>query len=321
MLFFRSSENLPFTEKYRPQTMEDLILPDRIANKFQDGIKVNLLMYGSAGIGKTTTAKVIINQFKHPYKWLNASLEARMEVLQDLENFCATYSLVDDSNSLKIVVLDEAEKASSSFIDAIRGIVEKYAATTRFVATTNYINKLPEAFVSRFEPVNFNFDDADEKELIKKYAGRVKKISTSEGIEIDIPAIKSLVRSKFPDMRSILNTLEAYKAERRPITLDDIKRYFSVYKEVFQKITAGIDPVGNYQYFVSNYSNKVDDVLNSLGVEFIEYIKTEKPDFIRYIPNIIICVCDHQTKREQVLDPVINMLACVYQIQNILASK
>jgi hypothetical protein len=79
-----------------------------------------------------------------------------------------------------------------------------------------------------------------------------------------------------------------------------------------------MDPVTNYKYIVGEYSNRVDDVLQTLGQEFIEYIQTEKPQNARHIPQIAICVAEHQAQRTLVIDPVITLLSCTYKIQEIV---
>lgn len=313
---------LPFFEKYRPKTFEDLILLERVKNKIKNGITTNLILYGSAGIGKSSFAKVLINEFKYPFLWINASLDGRIDTLKEtIQNFCVNYSLdSENENSIKVVVLDEVERSSDSFFDAFRGVIEKYAGTTRFILTTNFINKIPDAILSRFESLNFNFEDNEENELIKKYLIRLKHIIKIENIDIEDKAIIKLVKSKYPDLRSIINSLEGFKNENRKITLDDLNKYYGSNKNVFKFIIENRDPIENYKFLLENYSNKVDDILYSLGSEFIEYIRLEKQELIKYIPLLIIKICEYQVNKSRALDPVIVMLACVYDIQNILSN-
>ena len=79
-----------------------------------------------------------------------------------------------------------------------------------------------------------------------------------------------------------------------------------------------VDPVENYKLLVSEYSNRVDDVLQSLGQDLVEYIRQEKPQAAKFIPQIIIAVAEHQAQRVHVIDPVVTMLSCVYKIQTIV---
>ena len=120
-------------------------------------------------------------------------------------------------------------------------------------------------------------------------------------------------------MRSMLNFIQGIKLQNKTnITIDDIKKSSSVYKDIFDLIFKETDPVKNYEYLVSNYSNRVDDVLVSLGNEFVEYVKIEQPDFIKCIPQITICVCKYQVYKNTSIDAVIPMVACIYELQNII---
>jgi phage-related protein len=167
--------------------------------------------------------------------------------------------------------------------------------------------------------LNFDFDKAEEAELTKKYIKRVHDICKQEGMTIEKDALVEFVRRNFPDLRSTLNKLQGYKTQGTlNITIDDVKRFNSVYKDVFELIFNETDPVKNYKHMVSEYSNRVDDVLQTLGEEFIDYIRQEKPNSIRFIPQIIITVAEHQAQRMQVIDPVVTMLSCIYKIQTIV---
>ena len=136
---------------------------------------------------------------------------------------------------------------------------------------------------------------------------------------IDKEALVEFVRRNFPDLRSTLNKLQGYKTQGTTnITVEDVKKFNSVYKDVFDLIFNESDPAKNYQLLVSNYSNRVDDVLQSLGEEFVEYIQQERLQSVRHIPQVIISVAKHQAQRVHVIDPVITMLSCVYDIQGIV---
>ena len=121
-------------------------------------------------------------------------------------------------------------------------------------------------------------------------------------------------------LRSQLNgKLQGYKTQgTKNITLDDVKKFNSVYKDVFDLVFNEMDPVKNYKYLVSEYSNRVDDILQTLGEEFIEYIQSEKSSHVKHIPQIAVTVAEHQSQRNFVIDPVITMLSCVYKLQEII---
>jgi replication factor C small subunit len=311
-----------FTEKYRPKNLEDLILPDRVMNKFKDGLTQNMLLAGSPGTGKTSTAKAIVNQFNLPYLYINASTDTSVEVIRTrITDFCSTMSVLDDQGKFKVVLLDEVDGVSDQFFKALRATMEQFAANCRFIATCNYVNKIPDPILSRFEVINFDFDKSEETELTKKYIKRVYEICGKEEMTIDKPALVEFVKRNFPDLRSTLNKLQGYKTSGTTnITVEDVKKFNSVYKDLFELIFNETDPVKNYKLLVSEYSNRVDDVLQSLGSDFVEYIQTERPNNVKSIPQIIISVAEHQAQRVHVIDPIITMLSCVYKLQEIVRS-
>lgn len=312
-----------FTEKYRPKNLGDLILPERVMNKFKDGLTQNMLFAGSPGTGKTSTAKALVQQFDLPYLYINASTDTSVDVIRTrITDFCSTMSILDDQGKFKVVILDEVDGVSDQFFKALRATMEQFASNSRFIATCNYINKLPDPILSRFEVINFDFDKAEESELTKKYIKRVYEICKKEDMTIEKPALVEFVRRNFPDLRTTLNKLQGYKSQgTQNITAEDVKKFNSVYKDVFELIFNETDPVKNYKQLVGEYSNRVDDVLQTLGEEFIEYIQTEQPGSIKYIPQIAITVAEHQAQRSLVIDPVITLLSCVYKIQTIILGK
>jgi len=314
------SINQLFTEKYRPKNLEELILPDAVMNKFKDGLVQNMLFAGSPGTGKTSTAKAVVNQFGLPYLYINASTDTSVDVIRTrITDFCSTVSIMDEPGMFKVVILDEVDGVSDQFFKALRATMEQFASNSRFIATCNYINKLPDPILSRFEVINFDFDKEEETELTKKYIRRVYDICKQEEMTIEKDALVEFVRRNFPDLRSTLNKLQGFKTQgTNNITVGDVKRFNSVYKDVFELIFNESDPAKNYQLLVSNSSNRVDDILQTLGEEFVEYIQQEQLQSVKHIPQIIISVAKHQSQRVHVIDPVITMLSCVYEIQGII---
>jgi len=309
-----------FTEKYRPSNLDELILPERVMSKFKDGLTQNVLLAGSPGTGKTSTAKAIVKQFELPYIYINASTDTSVDVIRTrIMDFCSTMSILDDQGKMKIVILDEVDGVSDQFFKALRATMEQFASNSRFIATCNYVNKIPDPILSRFEVINFDFDKEEESELTKKYIRRVYDICGKEEMTIEKPALVEFVRRNFPDLRSTLNKLQGYKSEGTSnITLNDVKKFNSVYKDVFELIFNETDPVKNYKYLVGEYSNRTDEILQTLGEEFIDYIQSEKGNSTKHIPQIAVTVAEHQAQRVHVIDPAITMLSCIYKLQEII---
>lgn len=311
-----------FTEKYKPKKLDDLIIPNRVKERFNKGIQQHGLFYGSPGIGKTSSAKILVEEFEHDYLYINASRETSVDVIRNqIVDFCSVRSLLGDPDKYKVVIIDEGDGASDQFYKALRATMEQFEANTRFILTCNYINKIPEPLQSRFGGgmINFDFNKEEEVEIKKGCIKRIYEICKLEQLNIEKEALLELVNRQFPDIRKMLSTLQAYKLDgKTEITLADVKKFNSIYKDIYELIFNNLDPVKNYEYLVSNYSNRVDEVLSSLSLEFIEYLKQEKPTYLHAIPQIIIKVAEYQSIRTSVIDPVIPMLACVYSLQEII---
>ena len=165
-----------------------------------------------------------------PYLYINASTDTSVDVIRTrITDFCSTVSIMDGPSSMKVVILDEVDGVSDQFFKALRATMETFASNSRFIATCNYINKLPDPILSRFEVINFDFDKEEEAELTKKYMRRVYEICSKEEMSIDKPALLEFVRRNFPDLRSTLNKLQGFKTQGTTnIKVDDVKRFNSI---------------------------------------------------------------------------------------------
>ena len=307
------------TEKLRPKEVKHMILPNRIRVLFEGkGLNQNILLAGSPGCGKTTLAKILSRDLPHIF--INVSDESSVETIRTkINDFCSTISILDGKSSKKVVVLDEFDGASDQFYKALRGTIEKFAGNTRFIATCNWINKVPEAIQSRFEVINFDPINQDEEDFVKnEWKGRIRLILTKLGISIDDDSLDEFEKEYFPDLRSALNRIQSWQIEGiSAIDSSKIKDSAWSYEDLYQMIFKSKDPVSNYQVIVGQYSSKVDDVMAALGEEFINWIIKNKQDQAKIIPGIIVLVAEHQAQRTQVIDPVVSLLALIFKIQKL----
>lgn len=307
-----------FTEKFRPTTIDRMILFPRIESHIQDGkIHQNLLFTGNPGTGKTTLAKILASGYD--YLYINVSNESSVETVRtQIIDFCSTVSLINTSGDrIKVVLLDEMDGASEQFYKALRATIEQFSATARFVGTCNYINKVPDHIQSRFEVINFDPTNHEEEQwLYDAQTKRIKLLIQKLEIQMSDEAIREFVKRNFPDMRKMYNRVQGWYIKGiKAVEVSDIKSLNWSFVELFELISAPSDPINNYKEILSNYSDKVDDVLQSLGTEFIEWIRENKPDKIKRIPEIIILVAKYQAQRTQVIDQVVNLLALVFEVQ------
>ena len=297
-----------------------MILPPRIRVLFEDkGLNQNVLLAGSPGCGKTTLAKILAKDL--PHMFINVSDESSVDTIRNkINDFCSNISVLDGKSSKKVVILDEFDGASDQFYKALRGTIEKFAGNTRFVATCNYINKVPDAIQSRFEVINFDPSTSEEEELIKdEWRSRVRLILGKLGISIDDDSLTAFEKSYFPDFRSALNRIQSWSIEGvTQLDLAKVKEANWSYEDLYKMIMTSKDPVNNYQVLVGQYSTKVDDVMTSLGGEFIDWIVKNHPDKAKIIPSTIVLVASHQAQRTAVIDPVVSLLSLFFQIQKLI---
>ena len=151
----------------------------------------------------------------HPHLFINVSDESSVDTVRSkITDFCSTVSIMDGKNAIKIVVLDEFDGASDQFYKALRGTIEKFAKGTRFIATCNYLNKLPDPIKSRFEIFDFDpIDKEEEREIQEEWNKRVKLILEKMEIGISEKALSDFSNKYFPDMRSALNTIQRWMIE------------------------------------------------------------------------------------------------------------
>jgi len=307
------------TEKLRPKELKHMILPQRISNIFLNGLGHNVLLSGSPGCGKTTLAKILALPF--PHLFINVSDESSVDTIRNkINEFCSSMSVLDGKSSKKIVVLDEFDGASDQFYKALRGTIEKFASNTRFVATCNYMNKIPEAIQSRFEVIDFNpIDSSEETTLKEEWKSRIKIILGKIGISIDDDSLETFQKNYYPDFRSALNRIQTWMIEGvKEVDSQKIKEFGWSYEDLYKMIVESKDPVKNYQIMVGEYSGKVDDIMSALGNEFIDWLIGNKPELSRIIPAVIILVATHQAQRVQVIDPMISLLSLFCSIQKLI---
>jgi replication factor C small subunit len=227
---------------------------------------------------------------------------------------------MDGKSSKKVVVLDEFDGASDQFYKALRGTIEKFAGNTRFVATCNWINKVPDAIQSRFEVINFDpITPQEEDDLRTEWRNRIKLILGKLGISIDDESLLEFEKEYFPDLRSSLNRIQSWMIEGiQEIDISRINDGGWSYEEVYSMLFDSKDPVKNYQVIAGQYSTKVDDVMTALGEEFINWIIKNRSSHVKIIPGVIVLVAEHQAQRQVVIDPVVSLLALMFNIQKLI---
>jgi DNA polymerase III delta prime subunit len=183
-----SINNLLLWEKWRPKTLEETILPLRIKNHFNNGVTKNFIFYGNYGTGKTSLARILIGKYTKDKSFLeiNSSLYTSIDVLRsEIEKFCKTVPMFESEDPIKYVFLDEFERVSPQYQDALKAFIEKYHHNVRFILTTNHFNKISDGIKSRFTSINFDCLNTEEEKFVKTGTyKRIMEISEQENIPI-----------------------------------------------------------------------------------------------------------------------------------------
>ncbi len=197
-----------WVEKYRPKTADGYVFVDdtqreQVQNWIRDGSIPHLMLSGSAGTGKTTLAKMLINELgvdEYDVMYANGSKEARkVEWVDKLISFCQTMPF----GKFKIVLIDEADYMNPNSVQpALRNLMEDYSQSVRFVLTCNYPHKIIAPIHSRCQ--GFHIVKTDHTE----FTARVATVLVNEGVEFDLDVLDSYVKATYPDMRKCLNLLQ-----------------------------------------------------------------------------------------------------------------
>ncbi len=319
--------------------VEDIISIDIMNYKehmYDISVDYNKHAYYTNGIlsHNTSLAKAISLEFNHPTKYINCSKDTGVDVIrEELTEFCANQSLqtLKKSNPTKVVILDELDGASPQFYKALRATMEEFKHV-RFIATCNYLNRIPEPLQDRrFEVINFEFTDEDSKELRQAYGKRLLQICKNEELKLVpekiivdgedeiVSPLTYLFDKYFPDMAAMLNILQGFKTEGKfEITVSDVKKSYSVYKNIFSVVCNFEKSENVFKLVTEQYANKIDSLLSALSLDFVKYIQEEHPNFEKHIPQIIIKNAEYQSKKSLVIDEILVPLALIYELQEIL---
>jgi len=299
-----------WVEKYRPQTIEDTILPVALKDTFKQILQnkelPNLLFTGTAGVGKTTVAKAICNELDLDYLLINGSEEGNIDTLRHkIKQFASTVSL---QGGYKVVILDEADYLNpQSTQPALRGFIEEFSNNCRFIMTCNFKNRIIEPLHSRCSVVEFNVKKNDLAELCSSFMARVTTILNSEQCGYDEPVIAELIMKHMPDWRRVLNELQRYSLSGnidsgilvniQEVSLNNLMAAMKDknFKQMRQWVTDNIDvePAALFRKIYDNMYEHVDP---------------------QSIPQLVLILADYQYKNSFVADHELNMVACCTEI-------
>ena len=301
-----------WVEKYRPKTIEDCILPTDIKETFKSFIEQgeipNLLLSGTAGVGKTTIAKALCNELGADYYVINGSDEGRFldTVRNQAKNFAATVSLTATSRH-KVLIIDEADNTTPDVQLLLRASIEEFQRNCRFIFTCNFKNKIIEPLHSRTTVIDFNVRGKIKQTLAGQFFERCRDILTREKVRFNDKVVATVIQKYFPDFRRTLNELQRYSSTGSIDTgilaalgdakIDSLTDYLKhkKFNDVKKWVTQNLDSDP------TSIMRKLYDTLSSM---------MEGPS----VAAAVLIIAEYQYKSAFVVDQEINLLACLTQI-------
>lgn len=298
-----------WVEKYRPKDIESCILPADLKDQFNTFVKEgipNLLLSGGPGVGKTTSARAMLEQGNYDYIMINGSMNGNIDTLRtDIKNYASTVSL---QNTRKYVILDEADYLNASTTQpALRNFMEEYSSNCGFILTCNFKNKILPALHSRCASIDFKIPTKDKPKLAMKFLERLETILTNEKVEYDKAVLADLIMKYFPDWRRVLNELQRYaslgKIDTGVLTRGDdneLKDLMSILKKKnFNDMR---------QWVAENIDNDCATIFRKLYDKAHTIMKDPS------IPQLVLIIADYQYKDAFVADHEVNLVACLTEI-------
>jgi len=299
-----------WVEKYRPQTVEDTILPQSLKEDLQaivdSGELPNMLFTGTAGLGKTTAAVAMCKQLGLDYIIINASQSGNIDTLRTtLQQFASTVSL---QGGYKVIILDEADYLNAqSTQPALRGFIEEFSNNCRFILTCNFKNRIIEPLHSRCAVFEFNVSKKNLQPLCAKFMKRLIYILDTEGVGYDQQAIVDMIMRYAPDWRRVLNECQRFSATGsiRSISgssigsnsFDDLITYLK--SKDFKKMRKWVS---------DNMDMDASSIFRGIYDNMYEKVSPQS------IPQIVLILADYQYKNAFVADHELNVVACMTEI-------
>ena len=306
-----------WVEKYRPQNIKDCILPNELKSTFQQFVEneeiPNLLLTGTAGVGKTTVAKAMLEEIGCTYMMINGSEESGIDTLRTkIKNFASTVSM---DGKRKYVILDEADYLNpQSTQPALRGFIEEFSKNCGFILTCNFRNRIIEPLHSRCSTVEFRIPNEQKPKLAMNFMKRVQDILEKENVTYNEKVVADVIGKFFPDWRRCLNELQRYSATGSIdagilVNLSDtsIKELVSFIKDKDFKSCR--------EWVVHNLDNDPHRIYRRI----YDSLSGNVPDSA--IPHCVLILGDYSYKSAFVADQEINLLACLTEMMTSVQFK
>jgi len=304
------SEEYLWVEKYRPKNVAECILPDRIKKVFQsyvdEGSLPNLMLTGSAGVGKTTVAKAMCEQLGLNHLFINSSEERGIDMLRTkIKGYASTISL---TGGRKVIILDEADYLTPEAQAGLRGAIEEFSDNCSFIFTCNFKSRLIDALHSRCSVIDFSLQAEEKPRMASQLFARLSVVLNQENITYDKAVLIKIIEKFFPDYRRTLNELQRYSSggaidAGTLAQVSDIRKITDLVKHLKE---------GNFaemrKWVVVNSDIEPARIYRKVYDSLYDYFKPES------IPQAVVILAKYQYQSAFVADQEINIVACLTEI-------
>jgi DNA polymerase III delta prime subunit len=302
-------DHLLWTEKYRPQTIEECILPERLKTPFQEYVNQktipNLLLYGGAGVGKTTVAKAMCNEIGCDFMVINGSDESGIDTFRvKIKNYASSMSF---AGGRKVIIIDEADYLNpNSTQPALRNAIEEFAGNCSFIFTCNYKNRIIEPLHSRCAVIDFGLKNGEKTKMASAFFKRIQTILQSESVDYDDKVIVELVKKHFPDFRRVINELQRY-SQLGKIDIGILSQIGDVsISEIIKHLKE--KDFGAIRKWVATTEIDSTTLFRKIYDALYDTLKPQS------IPKAVLILADYQYKQAFVADQEINLVACLTEL-------
>ena len=303
-------ESFLWVEKYRPKTIDECVLPDRVKTIFQqissEGRIPNMILSGGPGMGKTTVAKALCNEVGCDFLMINGSEESGIDVLRTkIRGYASTVSF---DGKRKVVILDEADYLNpQSTQPALRSFIEEFEKHCSFIMTCNYINRIIEPLHSRCQTIDFRINKEEKLNVGSNFGKRLYTILDQEKVNYDKKVVAEVLMKHFPDYRRVLNELQKYSkygnidsgilSQVSKLDLSELMNYMKDKK--FNEVR---------KWVVNNLDNDPQKIYRKIYDVAEKYVQTTS------IPQLVLILAESQYKSAFAADHELNLVACLVEI-------
>ena len=303
-------EEFLWVEKYRPKTIRDTILPESLKQTFQEFVSQgnipNLLLSGSAGCGKTTVARAMLEELGCDYIVINGSLNGNIDTLRnEIMQFASSVSLM---GGRKYVILDEADYLNpNSTQPALRNFMEEFSRNCGFILTCNFKNRIIEPLQSRCSVVEFKIKKTDVPALAAQMMKRLCYILDTESVVYDKAVLVELIKKHYPDWRRVINELQRYSVTGKIDSglLANITE--SSYKDLVRFLKQK-DFTNTRKWVAENIDTDATAIFRTLYDTASQYVSKNS------VPNLVLILAKYQYQAAFVSDHEINLTACLTEM-------